>query len=67
MPDSTETSAAGAEARGQRAATAAATDEAWRAFITHTQACDTCRSSGLDCDLGAELKQIWRTARKAAA
>ncbi|MGW1492543.1 hypothetical protein [Streptomyces sp. NPDC002402] len=61
---------AGTAARAQRATTAAALaarDEAWRAFIDHTQACDTCRNTGLDCELAAELKQIWRAARKAAA
>ncbi|MER5461699.1 hypothetical protein ABT010_13615 [Streptomyces sp. NPDC002668] len=67
MRDSTETNAAGAEARGQRATEVAATDEAWRAFIVHTQGCSACRSTGLDCEPAAELKRIWRASKETAA
>ena len=67
MADSTDAAAAGTVARGQRATLAAAIDETWRAFITHTQACTQCRATGLDCEPAAALKQAWRDARGAAA
>lgn len=45
----------------------AARDQAYRAFITHAQGCDDCITIGVDCQLAAQLKQIWRDARAEAA
>ncbi|WP_405848215.1 hypothetical protein [Streptomyces niveus] len=41
-------------------------DTAWRAFITHTQHCATCRA-GVDCDQVGELKQAYLAAKANAA
>ena len=74
MTDPTDSAARGEEHgpavrlhRATAAAAIAARDEAWRTFLDHTQQCDDCRTNGIDCQLAAELKQIWRTARGAAA
>ncbi|NUL09049.1 hypothetical protein [Streptomyces lunaelactis] len=73
MPDPTDSAARGEDGVPaplmQRAASSAtaATLHAYRDFITHTQGCDTCIATGVDCQQAAELKQIWRAARGAAA
>lgn len=69
MADSRDSAAAGTAARAQRATAdtnAAARDEAWRAFITHTGDCAHCRTTGADCQDAVILKQAWRDARVAA-
>ena len=67
MADSTDSAATGTGLRGQRATTAAATDEAWRKFIEHTGDCAQCRATGLDCQPAKILKQAWRDAKGQAA
>lgn len=70
MADSTNASPAG-EGPGPAArtlrATALSVAEAYRQFIAHAQDCDTCRTTGADCEGAVSLKQIWRDAREAAA
>lgn len=53
----------GPVSRALRALTADA-DRAGRDFMDHTQACDDCRRTGLDCEQAAVLKEAWRTARQ---
>lgn len=74
MRDSTD-SAPGSEEHGPAARLQRATqsvaiatrDQAFRRFIDHAQTCADCIAAGIDCQLAADLKQIWRTAKEAAA
>lgn len=45
----------------------AATQQAYRAFLDHAHSCSDCITTGVDCQPAADLKQIWRQAREAAA
>ncbi|MDI9885881.1 hypothetical protein QMZ92_16225 [Streptomyces sp. HNM0645] len=38
---------------------------AYRAFIAHTEACQPCRATNVDCDEAASLRQAYRTAKAA--
>jgi hypothetical protein len=38
---------------------------AYRAFIAHTQACEKCRTEGVDCGDAGRLRQLWRDAKAA--
>jgi len=74
MADSTDAAARGEEAgpaaHAHRAAVALAVatrDQAYRDFIVHAQGCNTCITTGVDCEPAADLKRIWRQAREAAA
>ena len=74
MADSTDRAPAAADhgteqgpvAALQRAASdaaAATLQQAYRGFIDHIRGCTDCRATGLDCQLAADLKQIWRDAK----
>ncbi|MFF4746763.1 hypothetical protein [Streptomyces sp. NPDC001268] len=39
---------------------------AYRAFIAHSETCQPCRTTGVDCDTAAGLREAWRIAREAA-
>lgn len=39
--------------------------QAYRDFIAHSEACDPCRTTGVDCDIAASLRIAWRDARDA--
>ena len=39
--------------------------QAYRDFIAHTEACPSCRTSSIDCDEAADLRQAYRAAKAA--
>lgn len=69
MADSRDATTPGEEpgpaSRALRAG-AAAILTAYQAFIAHTQHCQDCRFTGLDCTAAGQLRQDWRTAKDAA-
>ncbi|WP_326739169.1 hypothetical protein [Streptomyces sp. NBC_01022] len=42
-----------------------AVQAAYAEFIRHTQACAECRTGGMDCEVAAQLRQVWRKAKAA--
>jgi hypothetical protein len=63
MSEATDATAGTAEggatvSRAMRATTSVL--GAYRAFIAHTQACEECRTEGVDCDDASRLRQLWR-------
>ncbi|MFE9398697.1 hypothetical protein [Streptomyces flavidovirens] len=60
MADSTDEKPAGEEAG------LSGLQQAYTAFIVHTQQCAVCRGTGIDCADAAALKTAWREARAAA-
>lgn len=74
MADSRDSTAAAAEAgpaarlqRATQSVAIATRDQAFRRFIDHAQTCDDCITGGIDCQLAANLRQVWRDAKQAAA
>ena len=53
--------------RATQSVAIATRDQAFRRFIDHAQTCADCITAGIDCRLAADLRQVWRDAKQAAA